>query len=99
MSKLQIHSVEQLVIEVKDILLKVSNLPQVNAATLDENVSLFDEGLGLDSIDILELVVHLDRNFGLKIKNDEKGRQTLRNVRSIAEAIFQQQSQLHGLNV
>ena len=90
------QSLEQLVTEVKTILLEVANLPDLSVHTLQEETYLFDEGLGLDSIDVLELVVRLDRRFGLKIKNDENGRQILRNVRCIAEAIHQQQHQLHG---
>ncbi len=92
----KILSIDILLLEVKSILLDVANLPDLSIETLDVDMPLFDEGLGLDSIDVLELVVRLDRNYGLKIKNDEKGRHVLRNVRCIAEAIHQQQVQLHG---
>lgn len=76
-----------LVLEVKKLLLEVSNLPGRTPETLDADASLFADGLGLDSIDVLELVVALDKRYGLKIRNDENGRQILRDVRSIAEAI------------
>lgn len=81
-------SVEGLIFEVKKLLLELSNLPDQTPESLDERASLFADGLGLDSIDVLELVVALDKRYGLKIKNDDKGREVLHNVRSIAEAIF-----------
>ena len=81
-------SLDGLIFEVKKLLLELSNLPDQTPETLDENASLFAEGLGLDSIDVLELVVALDKRYGLKIKNDDKGREVLHSVRSIAEAIF-----------
>lgn len=80
-------SVDGLIFEVKKLLLEVSNLPGKTPETLDAQASLFAGGLGLDSIDVLELVVALDKRYGLKIKNDENGRQVLRDVQSIAQAI------------
>lgn len=81
-------SLDGLIFEVKKLLLELSNLPDRTPETLDERASLFADGLGLDSIDVLELVVALDKRYGLKIKNDPKGREVLNNVRSIAEAIL-----------
>ncbi len=85
-------TIDGLVFEVKKLLLEVSNLPDTTPESLDANTSLFAEGLGLDSIDVLELVVALDKRYGLKIKNDEKGREVLRDVQSIARAIHDKNS-------
>ena len=81
-------SLDGLIFEVKKLLIEVSNLPGRTPETLDPKTSLFADGLGLDSIDVLELVVALDKRYGLKIKNDDRGRETLHDVQSIAQAIF-----------
>ncbi|MCX6129644.1 MAG: phosphopantetheine-binding protein [Proteobacteria bacterium] len=78
--------------EVKQLLIEVSNLPGLTVDKIDDGISLFQDGLGLDSIDILELVVALDKRYSIKIKNDEGGRNILRNVSSIADAIHQRQT-------
>ena len=51
---------------------------------IDSDAPLFGEGLGLDSIDVLELVVMLDKNYGIKIVNMDEGRKAFASVRSIA---------------
>lgn len=80
-------SLDSLIYDVKKLLIEVSNLPDLTPEAIDSQTSLFAEGLGLDSIDVLELVVALDKKYGLKIKNDEPGRAVLHNAQSIAEAI------------
>ncbi len=53
-----------------------------------DDAELFDPaGLGLDSVDALQLVVGLEKNFGLKIPDAEAAKDILKNVNSIAEAI------------
>lgn len=86
-------SLDGLTLEVKKLLIEVSNLPDRTPESLDNNTSLFADGLGLDSIDVLELVVALDKRYGLKIKNDDKGREVLHNVQSIAHAIAAKNSE------
>jgi acyl carrier protein len=54
---------------------------------IDENAPLFVEGLGLDSIDALELIVLLEKKYGLKLATAEEGKTVLRSVRSMAEYI------------
>ncbi len=76
--------------DVKKLLIEVSGIQDLTLETIDENSPLFDGGLGLDSIDVLELVVRLDKRYGLKIRNDENGKKVLQNVRCIAEAIASQ---------
>ena len=71
--------------------LMVENLMlQVTTAAIADELPLFGPGsLGLDSVDALQLVVSLDKNFGLKIRDPEAGREILRNVNTIAEAVQQ----------
>jgi acyl carrier protein len=74
--------------------LMVENLMlQVTTAEIADELPLFGPGsLGLDSVDALQLVVALDKNFGLKIRDPEAAREILRNVNSIAIAVQQKQA-------
>jgi len=71
--------------------LMVENLMlQVAAADIRDDQALFGPGsLGLDSVDALQLVVALDKTFGLKIPDPAAARQILQNVNTIAEAVQQ----------
>ncbi len=61
---------------------------QISAEEIGDDQPLFGpEGIGLDSVDALQLVVALDKNYGLKITDPEVARGILRNVNSIAAAI------------
>lgn len=71
--------------------LMVENLMlQVTAAEIRDDQPLFGpDSLGLDSVDALQLVVMLDKNFGLKIADPETARRILQNVNTMAEAVAQ----------
>jgi len=61
---------------------------QITAAEIGDEQPLFGPGgLGLDSVDALQLVVALDKNFGLKIPDPAAAKQILQNVNTIAEAV------------
>lgn len=83
----------QYIKQIKQLL--VDNLMlQISAEEIDENQILFgSEGLGLDSVDALQVVVALEKQFGLKISNPEVARQVLKNVSTIAEAVVNHRSQ------
>ena len=60
----------------------------ISAEELADDRALFGpEGLGLDSVDALQLVVALDKKYGVKITDQEVARQVLRNVATITEAV------------
>ncbi len=71
--------------------LMVENLMlQFGPAEIGDDLPLFGPGsLGLDSVDALQLVVALDKTFGLKIRDPEAAKQILQNVNSIARAVQQ----------
>ena len=72
--------VKQMLVE--NLMLKIS------AAEIGDDQPLFGPGsLGLDSVDALQLVVALDKNYGLKLSNTEVARKTMQTVNSIAAAI------------
>ncbi|MBN1790933.1 MAG: acyl carrier protein [Bacteroidales bacterium] len=78
---------EQLIAKLKNEIIEVLNLSEMSPTDIDENAPLFVEGLGLDSIDALELIVLLEKNYGLKLGTAEEGKKVLRSVRSMAEFI------------
>ncbi|MBI1175840.1 acyl carrier protein [bacterium] len=73
--------------------LMVENLMlQIPAEEIGDDTPLFGpDGLALDSVDALQLVVVLDKNFGLKIQDTEIARQILATVNSMAEAVAKHQ--------
>jgi acyl carrier protein len=78
---------EELISKLKNEIIEVLNLTEMTPESIDENAPLFVEGLGLDSIDALELIVLLERNYGLKLVTAEEGKTVLKSVRSMAEFI------------
>jgi acyl carrier protein len=82
---------EQLIAKLKNEIIEVLNLTEMTPGDIDENAPLFIEGLGLDSIDALELIVLLEKNYGLKLGTAEEGKKILYSVRSMAEYITRNQ--------
>ncbi len=78
---------EQLVEELKKEIIDVLNLEGMTPADIDENAPLFGEGLGLDSIDALELIVLMEKNYGIKLANADQGKEIFKSVRVMAEYI------------
>ena len=81
-------------LKVKIKALVVENLMlQIKAEELSDDQPLFGPGsLGLDSVDALQLVVALDKNFGLKIPDPATAKQVLQNVTTMAEAVAKRQA-------
>ena len=80
---------EELKNTLKQQIIESLNLEGMKPADIDDNAPLFGEGLGLDSIDSLELMVLLERNYGIKIEDAREGRKVLQSVASMAEYIQQ----------
>lgn len=80
------QTVEELIPVVKAGVIKQLNIDMTPDA-LDEDMALFGEGLGLDSIDALELIVLIDRDFGIKIGDPKEARKVFQSVRVMAEYI------------
>ncbi len=73
--------------ELKQGLIEQLNLEEVSVGDIENDAPLFGEGLGLDSIDALELIVLLDSQYNIKIKNPEQGKEIFQSVNSMAEFI------------
>ena len=63
------------------------NLQDVKKEDIDNDAPLFGAGWGLDSIDALELIVLLDKNYGIRIANPQDGKKVFQSVRTMAEFI------------
>ncbi len=71
----------------KDLMVE-SLMLQIPATDIGDDTALFGpDGLGLDSVDALQLVVMLDKHFGLKVPDPDTAREILRSVRTMAEAV------------
>jgi len=77
---------EMLAGEVKTAIVRCLRMP-IKPEEIGDDMPLFDQGLGLDSIDALEIVLELQRSFGVEITDEEVGRRVLRSVRTITEFI------------
>lgn len=78
---------EDLKTKLKEQIIESLNLQGMKPEDIDDNAPLFGEGLGLDSIDSLELMVLLERNYGIKIEDAREGRKVLTSVQSMADYI------------
>ena len=78
---------ENLIDKLKSQIIEVLNLEDLNPADIDAEAPLFGEGLGLDSIDALELIVLLEREYGIKLSNPAEGKEIFKSVKSIADYI------------
>jgi acyl carrier protein len=61
---------------------------KINPAEIDEDAPLFGEGLGLDSIDALELVVGLEQEFGVNVPDEAVGREAFGSISALADFIM-----------
>ncbi len=76
--------------ELKELIIEALMLEDVSVDEIDSDAPLFIEGLGLDSIDALELAMAIDKKYGVRIKaDDEQNQQIFSNVRSLAVYVGQ----------
>ena len=75
---------EGLVLELKQRIIDALNLEEMTPEDIETEAPLFGEGLGLDSIDALELIVLLEKNYGIRLANPAEGKEIFKSVASIA---------------
>ena len=81
---------ENLIQNLKVQIIDQLNLTELKPEDIDASAPLFGEGLGLDSIDALELIVLLEKNYGLKIQEPKDAKNIFQSVKTLAEYISAQ---------
>ena len=79
----------ELKLQLKKQIIEFLNLTDLKPEDIKDDAELFSEGLGLDSIDSLELIVLLNREYGITIKDPKEGRKVLIDVNTMADYIQQ----------
>jgi acyl carrier protein len=82
---------EDLKTKLKEQLIEALNLEGMKPEEIDNAAPLFGEGLGLDSIDALELIVLLEKNYNIRIEDPKDGRKVFHSIDTMAEFIQSKQ--------
>jgi acyl carrier protein len=80
---------EELILQLKKLIIERLKLEEVSPEEIGTNDPLFGEGLGLDSIDALELVLGLEKEYGVIIPDAEVGQKVFQSVRTIAQYVVE----------
>lgn len=78
---------DNLIDQLKNQIIEALNLEDMTPTDIDAEAPLFGEGLGLDSIDALELIVLLEREYGIKLSTPAEGKAIFKSVASIADYV------------
>ncbi len=81
----------------KRIIIDYLNLEGMTTDMIEDEAPLFGDGLGLDSVDALELVVALEKEYGIRIENPESSREAFTSVSTLAAFVEQQQTKNAGV--
>jgi acyl carrier protein len=89
------HMVEpgnDLIEKIKNLIIQRLKLVDMTSEMIEADAPLFGEGLGLDSIDALELVLGLEKEFGVIIPDAEVGKKVFQSVRTMAQYVLDQKA-------
>lgn len=73
--------------ELKERIVNALNLEDISTEDIQDNDPLFGDGLGLDSIDALELIVLLDKEYGIKLADPKQGKEIFQSVETMAQFV------------
>lgn len=73
--------------ELKKKIIEALNLEEMMPDDIDADAALFGDGIGLDSIDVLEIIVLLERNYGIRLANPAEGKEIFKSIKTIAEYV------------
>ena len=82
---------DQLIEKIKQLIIQRLKLAEMTPEMIETDAPLFGEGLGLDSIDALELGLGLEKEFGVVIPDAEVGKKVFQSVRTIAQYVLENQ--------
>jgi len=78
--------------ELKEKIIEQLNLEDIAIEEIADSDPLFGEGLGLDSIDALELIVMLDKDYGIKLADPKEGRKIFESIETMSAYIAEHRS-------
>ena len=73
--------------EIKKVIISSLQLEDIKPENIVDSEPLFGEGLGLDSIDALELIVLMEKQYGIRLASPAEGKQIFKSVRTMAEYV------------
>ena len=76
-----------MILKLKQEIIEGLNLEDIKPEDIDNDAPLFGEGLGLDSIDALELIVLMEKNYGIKLQDPAKGKEIFKSINVMADYI------------
>ncbi len=83
---------DELLYNLKLQIIDALNLEDMTPEDIDDDAPLFGDGLGLDSIDALELIVILDKHYGIKLASPAQGKEVFKSINCIADYIRKNRS-------
>jgi acyl carrier protein len=89
-----VEPTNNLIEKIKQLIITRLKLADMTPEMIENNAPLFGEGLGLDSIDALELVLGLEKEFGVIIPDAEVGKKVFQSVRTMAQYVLEQQGKV-----
>lgn len=78
---------EELELQLKVQIIEALNLEEITAEDIESDAPLFGDGLGLDSIDVLEIILLLEREYGIKMENPKESREHFYSIQTLAKFI------------
>jgi len=78
--------------QLKKLIVEELNLEEISPEDIEDDAPIFGEGLCLDSLDAVEIVVILEKHFGVQVKSLDEGREAFRSVNALAAYIEERMS-------
>ena len=89
-----VEPTDNLIEKIKQLIITRLKLADMTPEMIGNDAPLFGEGLGLDSIDALELVLGLEKEFGVIIPDAEVGKKVFQSVKTMAQYVLEQQGKV-----